>query len=65
MKSDGHRGNILSTKALQLGCGVYYRGGKFYATQNFQWFVKAVVGAPQDQLPSFTHTRENRQRTNE
>lgn len=47
MKSKGHRKNILSDKALQLGCGVYFYYDKnfnnmpsFKATQNFQWYER-------------------------
>ena len=47
MNSKGHRKNILSDKALQLGCGVffYYDSGfnnmpAFKATQNFQWYER-------------------------
>ena len=43
MNSDGHKRNILSDKALQLGCGTYMYFDKgfnlmptFIATQNFQ-----------------------------
>lgn len=43
MNSEGHRRNILSDKALQLGCGTYMYHDKnfnlmptFIATQNFQ-----------------------------
>jgi len=45
MNSPGHRANILSEKALQLGCGMaFYRDksfnniAKFKAVQNFQWY---------------------------
>ena len=42
MNSTGHRENILSKNALELGVGVYLKVEdnfpKFYATQNFQWF---------------------------
>ncbi len=47
MKSKGHRKNILSGKALQLGCGLYFYYDKnfnnmpsFKATQNFQWYER-------------------------
>lgn len=59
MNSSGHRSNILSKSALQMGCGVYfYRDPSFYnifkcrATQNFQWFNKIVPGERKDQLPA-------------
>lgn len=45
MHSKGHRSNILSDKALQLGCGTalyfmhdYNEMPAVKATQNFQWF---------------------------
>lgn len=50
MKSPGHRQNILSKKALQLGCGAYYKNG-WYATQNFQWFEKVKEGSAVDKVP--------------
>jgi len=44
MNSRDHRANILSRKAVQLGCGVAYFENpdfndmpSFYAVQNFQW----------------------------
>lgn len=47
MNSKGHRKNILSDKALQLGCGVYFYYDRefndmpaFKATQNFQWYER-------------------------
>ncbi|GJQ60460.1 MAG: CAP domain-containing protein [Candidatus Scalindua sp. AMX11] len=47
MNSKGHRANILSNKAVQLGCGTaFYKMQNFNdmpavkATQNFQWFHK-------------------------
>jgi len=59
MNSPGHRRNILSGSALQMGCGVYfYRDRGFYnilkcrATQNFQWFKPIVKGERADRLPS-------------
>lgn len=58
MNSSGHRSNILSKSALELGCGIYfYRDRSFYnifkcrATQNFQWFNKSIPGERKDQLP--------------
>lgn len=38
MNSTGHRSNILSNKAKQMGAGTYYINGKIYGTQVFQWF---------------------------
>lgn len=50
MNSSGHRANILSYNALELGCGAYfYRDKKFYnmakftVTQNFQLYEKVKV----------------------
>jgi uncharacterized protein YkwD len=47
MNSKGHRKNILSDKALQLGCGVYFYYDRefndmpaFKVTQNFQWYER-------------------------
>jgi uncharacterized protein YkwD len=47
MNSKGHRQNILSDNALQLGCGAYFYRDKdfnnmpaFTVTQNFQWYKK-------------------------
>ena len=59
MNSSGHRKNILSKSALQMGCGVYfYRDRSFYnifkcrATQNFQWFNPIIAGDRTDNLPA-------------
>lgn len=53
MNSQGHRENILSDKALELGCGValYYMDDFNHmpavkATQNFQWFEKIELLTP-------------------
>lgn len=35
MNSPGHRANILSTNYDEIGIGVYYNNGKYYATQIF------------------------------
>ena len=58
MNSPGHRANILSTNAFQLGCGLYfYHDSSFYnmmkikATQNFQWFYTIVPGKATDSDP--------------
>lgn len=58
MNSSGHRSNILSKSALELGCGVYfYHDRNFYnifkcrAAQNFQWFNKTIPAERRDQLP--------------
>ncbi len=49
MNSKGHRANILSDEALELGCGTafYYRTDfndmpAIKTTQNFQWFFSAT-----------------------
>ncbi len=53
MNSTGHRENILSDKAVELGCGVaLYTMDDFNqmpavkATQNFQWFEKIEINTP-------------------
>jgi uncharacterized protein YkwD len=52
MDSQGHKENILSRNALQLGCGAYYRDGSWYGTQNFQWYERVKAGgAVTDPLP--------------
>ncbi len=51
MDSKGHRENILSDKTIVFACGVYFGGGKIYATQVFQWFEAIVPSAPKDKLP--------------
>lgn len=52
MHSKGHKENILSKSALQLGCGAYYYKGSWYGTQNFQWFKKVEMGNDAvDELP--------------
>lgn len=51
MNSSGHKANILSEKALQMGCGVYLAGDKAYATQVFQWFSEIDLGKAKDELP--------------
>jgi uncharacterized protein YkwD len=50
MNSEGHRANILSSKAIELGCGtaLYYMKNfndmpAVKATQNFQWFEYVVM----------------------
>ncbi|HPD78807.1 MAG TPA: CAP domain-containing protein [Spirochaetota bacterium] len=59
MNSSGHRANILSKSALQMGCGIYfYRDKNFYnmlkcrATQNFQWFRKIIPATTDALSPS-------------
>ncbi len=49
MNSPGHRANILSKDALQMGCGAYYYEddnfyhiARFKAVQNFQWYEKII-----------------------
>lgn len=51
MNSSGHRQNILSKDAQQLGCGVYSDGFNWYATQCFQWFQTIQPGPAKDDLP--------------
>ncbi len=58
MNSPGHRANILSSKAYEIGIGIspFYKTSfnqmpSFYATQNFQWFRPVVAGESQDPLP--------------
>ena len=58
MNSPGHRRNILSKKALQHGCGVYFFWRRnfpmFKGTQNFQWFNKVKKGYAVDKGPKIT-----------
>jgi uncharacterized protein YkwD len=49
MNSPPHKANILSDKAVQLGCGAYfyidknfYNIARFRAVQNFQWYKKII-----------------------
>jgi uncharacterized protein YkwD len=58
MNSPGHRRNILSPNALELGVGVVIQlDSSFndipesYATQNFQWYTPSQTGQSQDPLP--------------
>jgi len=58
MDSPGHRANILSREAVQLGCGAYFyydRGfhnmPKFKATQNFQLYREIVPERARDRWP--------------
>ncbi|NJO01417.1 MAG: CAP domain-containing protein [Bacteroidia bacterium] len=51
MNSPGHRSNILSDKALQLGSGAFTNGKYWYATQCYQWFKPIVPGEAMDTLP--------------
>lgn len=51
MNSKGHKDNILSEKALQLGCGIYTGEDKAYATQVFQWFAEIESSKARDKLP--------------
>ncbi len=52
MNSSGHRSNILSKQAHQLGCGVYFSGSVVYATQVYQWFNELKSDNPKDKLPN-------------
>jgi uncharacterized protein YkwD len=58
LDSPGHRRNLLSKDALQLGCGAYfYRDVDFHnmpnfkAVQNFQLFREIVPGKATDRWP--------------
>lgn len=51
MESSGHKENILSKKALQLGCGVFVLKNECFATQCFQWFSKVKSQPAKDKLP--------------
>lgn len=54
MNSPGHKDNILSIKARQMGAGTYYYDRKIYGTQVFQWFNDVnenANGGDLDQLP--------------
>jgi uncharacterized protein YkwD len=58
LDSPGHRRNLLSKDALQLGCGAYfYRDPDFHnmpnfkAVQNFQLFREIVTGKATDRWP--------------
>lgn len=53
MNSTGHRSNILSSKAKQMGAGTYYINGQIYGTQIFQWFYFVDENSNgKDQLPT-------------
>lgn len=59
MNSPGHKRNILSGKAFQMGCGLFVGRPwasnrsfiKVYGTQNFQWFYKIIPGEAVDKGP--------------
>lgn len=58
MESSGHRENVLSKDAVQLGCGAYfYRDPEFHnmpnfkAVQNFQLFREIIPGKVTDRWP--------------
>jgi len=55
MKSPGHKSNILSKDALELGVGVFIIKEKefyyVYSTQNFQWFYLIESTASKDSSP--------------
>ncbi len=52
LNSDGHRENIYSSKALQLGCGIFIQGNDYLAVQCFQWFNETKsTGKGKDALP--------------
>lgn len=49
MKSEGHKKNILSEKAQQVGCGAYFNGENWYGTQVFQWYSPVELSeSPKD-----------------
>ena len=57
MDSPEHRENVLSTNALQLGCGVYlYKDKKFndmptiMATQDYQWYEPVNTAGVRNKL---------------
>jgi len=69
MNSPGHRANILSVKALSIGCGAFfyhdssfYNMPKFKMTQNFQWFKKIITSPdePTDLAPGETDSASNK-----
>jgi uncharacterized protein YkwD len=55
MNSSGHKSNILSKDALELGVGVFIIKEKefnyVYSTQNFQWFYLIESSASKDSSP--------------
>lgn len=59
MDSEGHRDNILSENAIQLGTGAYDRGGQagqyggatLYFTQKFQWYQEVESTDSTDPSP--------------
>ena len=55
MNSPGHKSNILSKEALELGVGVFIikenEVNYIYATQNFQWFYFIESTASKDSSP--------------
>ncbi len=56
MKSSPHKKNILSKDALQLGCGVYFKEKRIFATQNFQFYEEIKTGHASDSLPEQKNT---------
>ena len=53
VNSRTHRDNMLSRDGLQMGCGVYIKGERVYATQKFQWFHEIVEKEAVDKMPDF------------
>ena len=55
MNSPGHKSNILSKDALELGVGVFIIKEKefsyVYSTQNFQWFYHTKITVSKDSSP--------------
>ena len=54
MNSPGHRSNILSKNAKQMGAGTYYINNRIYGTQDFQWFsfIEERKSGGRDKLPA-------------
>ena len=55
MNSPGHKSNILSKEALELGVGVFIikesEVNYVYATQNFQWYDFTKIIVSKDSIP--------------
>lgn len=50
LNSSGHKKNILSKESKNLGCGVYFKDGKWYGTQVFQWFYPVQIQEASDKF---------------
>ena len=55
INSRTHRENMLSRDGLQMGCGVFIKGERVYATQKFQWFHEVIEKEAVDKMPDFTN----------